>query len=456
MIGRTRMRRWGSALSLVVGTLIPTRAEAGAAGPSADASNPSSPDRTGSQAIENMPQKANPVGPDDGDHLFGDLFGVRPALARWGVQVAASFVADWSYNARGGLRTRGEAFRHLFDASLTLDTEPQFGLKGGKAFADVQTFNGRNGSELLVGDYQGFSNIDAPGFTALYELWYEQTLLDGKLRVKVGKIDATNEFAFVEHGGKFLASPAGFSPTIVGFPTYPDPATGAVVFVSPVESFYVGAGVFDGATQAGRPTGTRGPATLFGDPADLFLIAEAGAKWSLAGGRAGRLGVGVARHTGTFDVPGGGGRTRDGATSAYLVLDQTLAKEEPGQARDGQAGEGRAADGRGVGAYLQVAATEREASAADLHVGAGVVWTGPIPTRDADAVGLMASCVHFGSPARSSGAVADDYELAVELFYKVRVAPGVSVKPDVQYIVNPGGTGRPDALVGTLRLELAF
>jgi carbohydrate-selective porin OprB len=42
------------------------------------------------------------------------------------------------------------------------------------------------------------------------------------------------------------------------------------------------------------------------------------------------------------------------------------------------------------------------------------------------------------------------------LFYKAQILPWVSVKPDLQYITNPGGTGLDDALVGTVRAEIDF
>ncbi len=396
--------------------------------------------------MQSLAHKNALFGEDGPDHLTGDLFGLRPALGKNGITFEASLVADLSKNFQGGITTRSEAFRHLFEANFTLETEPLLGLKGGKAFVDFQTQNGRNGTELLVGDFQGFSNIDADGFTALYELWYEQALLDGKLRVKVGKIDATNEFAFVENGAEFIISSAGFSPTIVGFPTYPDPATGAVAFASPLDWLYLGVGLFDGATQEGQPTGTRGPATFFGDPADLFLIAEGGIKWSASGGRDGRIGLGVAHHTGTFETPDGAGRTEDGATSAYLVLDQSVIKENTGRENDEQ----------GVAVFLQLSHTEQEVFEADLHAAAGAVWTGAIPTRDTDVLGLLASYVHFGDPARSSGTFAEDHEVSIESFYKVRITPWLSLKADFQYIINPGGGSADDALVGTLRAELVF
>ena len=86
--------------------------------------------------------------------------------------------------------TADDAFRHRFDANLTLDTQKLVGWQGGTFFLDFYTVNGDNGSAELTGALQSFSNIDAPGRTQIAELWYEQKLLDERLRVKFGKIEA--------------------------------------------------------------------------------------------------------------------------------------------------------------------------------------------------------------------------------------------------------------------------
>ena len=410
----------------------------------ADAAAAASDERTGSRATA-AAQHAGTA------QAGGDLFGLRPWLDTRGMTLEAFLLGDLSRNFRGGITTGREAFRHLFEVAFTVDTERLFGHAGGTLFADFQTQAGRQGSDLLVGDYQGFSNLDADGFTAFYELWYEQLFAGGRLRLKVGKIDANNEFAFVENGVLMLNSSAGFSPTILGLPTYPDPATGAVLFASPADWLYVGGGLFDGATQAGIPTGTRGPATLFGEPDDLFLVAEAGLRRTVRGGRLRRLGIGVTHHTGTFERVDGSGLSEDGATSCYLVLDQRLAN---------RAGGGRAQEadepGPGLDGFVQVGTTSGRLSPADLHVGTGLVASGYVPGREADHIGLMATWVRFGDAARAEGSIVDAYELALELFYQLRLTPWLSLQPDLQYIVHPGGTGQSDALVGTLRLELTL
>jgi porin len=54
--------------------------------------------------------------------------------------------------------------------------------------------------------------------------------------------------------------------------------------------------------------------------------------------------------------------------------------------------------------------------------------------------------------SKRSGGLSEGNETAFEIFYKVQVLPWLSVQPDVQYIVNPGGDGEDAVAIG-LRLE---
>jgi len=48
-------------------------------------------------------------------------------------------------------------------------------------------------------------------------------------------------------------------------------------------------------------------------------------------------------------------------------------------------------------------------------------------------------------------------EAVAEIDYGVRVAPWLSLRPNLQYIFHPGGTGRiPDALVVGLYTQVTF
>jgi carbohydrate-selective porin OprB len=42
------------------------------------------------------------------------------------------------------------------------------------------------------------------------------------------------------------------------------------------------------------------------------------------------------------------------------------------------------------------------------------------------------------------------------MFYQLQIQKWFSIKPDLQYVANPGGTGIPDALALTIRFQIAF
>jgi porin len=369
----------------------------------------------------------------------GDAVGLRERLARRGVEVMLILQGDPSANLTGGLR-QGTAMRVPVHAALDLDMERLLGWRGGRLHAAVQGLEGRNASEHLVGDLQGFNNADSQRLRQVSEAWLEQRLLRDRLRLKLGKADANTDFARVDSSGEFLNSSAGYSPTIQGFPSDPDPAASVSLFASPAGWLSLGAGVYDGATHEGchGRTGNSGPGTLFGSPDALFAVGELGIRYSL-GGRPGRLTVGSWRHTGTFE--GEGGATRRGISGLYAVLEQRIL-QEPG---DGT---------QGIVAFAQFGASDGRWSEVEQHAALGLAATGALPGRDRDVLGLMLTSVVASRLCPTAGG--SRRESVLELYYGVAVRPWLMVKPDLQHIKNPGAGGVKDALVGTLRVTLAF
>jgi carbohydrate-selective porin OprB len=149
---------------------------------------------------------------------------------------------------------------------VDLDAGRLFGWRGGRIHAAAQTLDGPTQAKRLVGDAQGFDNIDADRLRQVSEVCLEQGFLSSRLRLKLGKANANADFAHVESSGGFLNSSAGYRPTIEGFPTYPDPATGVALFAEASRWLSLAAGLYDGATHEGchGRTGNRGPGAFFG------------------------------------------------------------------------------------------------------------------------------------------------------------------------------------------------
>ena len=230
-------------------------------------------------------------------------------------------------------------------------------------------------------------------------------------------------------------------------PTYPTPATGGGVFFYPDDHWSFAAGVFDGAAQEGYATGGLGPATFFGDPADLYFIAEAGYAWSLGeDAKPGRVNAGVWRHTGSFDRWDGG--VDGGTTGFYAVAEQMVWIETEPEEDAG------ITEIQGVGLYAQLDWADPAVFDLEWHLGFGATWRGAIDGRDDDVLGLGVSLVDFTEDAAAG--YADDPEVAVEGFYRWQVIPSSAVQPYVQYISNPGNAGLDDAVNLGIRLEVWF
>ena len=111
-------------------------------------------------------------------------------------------------------------------------------------------------------------------------------------------------------------------------------------------------------------------------------------------------------------------------------------------------------DEQGLGLFLQAGWADKEVSELSFHVGTGIAWTGAFPGRDEDVLGLGITHVHFSDKARTMFPKSN--ENVLELFYKIRIAKWCEVKPDIQYIVNPGGLKTEGVVVGTLRLQIKW
>jgi porin len=383
------------------------------------------------------PQGETPTGFLDQPRLTGDWGGVRSDLAERGVTIELTLIQDLFQVLSGGLDEDG-SHGWLADVAVGLDLDTLAGWHGASFFVQGFHVDG-TGPNKDSGAFQGHSNIQADEADVLAAFWYEQWLLDGRLRLKLGKVDLGSEFGQVENSGPFLNGSFGLAPTIVGGPGFPNPAWSANLEVLPTEHTFARFGLYDGATQDGTPTGTHGASTLFGDPSDLFLIGEVG----LYHGRAlgGRVAVGYYEHTGDFSHVAAGeeGQTEDGTAGGYLHLDQGLWR--------GQSSFGQALDG-----FCKVGFADDEVSAAALHVGVGAVMSGFLGRED-DLLGLALTYVDLTSTAT----IDEPYELQAECFWRWQATPFLSVKPDLQYVHRTGGSSDlDDALLIGARLEWKF
>ena len=359
------------------------------------------------------------------DHLIGPIFPIDS-----GVAFEAIYYGEHFTNTRGGMSTRNASrYQGLLDVGLSVDFCKAGVPLPGRFFMLAQNTHGRGLTEEFVGDFQVFSNIDSgDNIMQISEYWWETPWCDDRLLLRLGKQEVNVEFNVVDMAGDFIQSSFGISPNLA-VPSYPNPSAAAVLLARVNDSLDLKFGVFDGVPD-GRNWGFSGTGAT-------FTIGEFEHRWSLADGLfPGAIDFGIAYGSSAEIAPGD---TISRVTTYYVDLEQIIFRENVCDDEDEQ----------GLGVFVQ-AATVNDPAAVDATDGfnAGLVYRGLVPGRDGDVAGvaMARAWLNFGGTNR---------ETAVEFFYKARVAPWMTIQPDLQYIETPSGIHR-DSLVAGVRFEIAL
>jgi len=219
----------------------------------------------------------------DRSNLFGDLAGLRTSLSDRGITFGLTETSEVFGNVSGGVR-RGIIYEGLTQFGVGLDTEKAFGLVGGTFNATGYQIHGRGLSINALGNnLNTVSSLEAPRGTLLFELWYEQVLLDKKLAVRAGQLAADQEFMISQYAGLFLNHTFGET-TFTGAdlpsggPAYPLATPGVRVKYIPTNSLSLLAAVFNGdpaGPGAGVPQDRDPSGTAFRLRDGVFAILEA-------------------------------------------------------------------------------------------------------------------------------------------------------------------------------------
>jgi porin len=132
-----------------------------------------------------------------------------------------------------------------------------------------------------------------------------------------------------------------------------------------------------------------------------------------------------------------------GSGGGYLIGDQTV--WSPGRGRPGA-----------LAAFAQLGLGDGRVNQIGGYLGGGLTFTAPFPSRPQDALGVAVAAArngsHYERAQMAAGGPAAG-ETTMELTYLVQLGSWLSVQPDVQYVIHPGGTrSRHNAMVLGLRV----
>ena len=360
------------------------------------------------------------------DRLTGDWKGSRTTLEDRGITIDLVYTAEAFTNFLGG--RHGPTLLGHIDAALTLDTA-RLGLwQGGKLFLLGQNNHG-TGVNSLVGSANTISNAeDSEPFTQLTELFFEQTWLDDAILIRLGKQDASRDFALSPYGSDFINNNFGMFPTSP-LPNYLATGLGAVLVVQPFSWLVTRAAIFEG-----RPlVGSVGFDSAFRKDSG-FVVAAGLAGIHRLTATEGTTSFSAWRHADS-ELP-------QGFNWGFFVQHDQRVYADPANVEN----EG------GLVVTLRFAWAMPDRTQLPLYAGAALTWRG-LFSRDDDSVGLGFGA--FIVRTQAGGTAGPGSELFFELFYKLRVTRFFSAQPTVQLYRSPGGDGA-NAILAGVRVEIVY
>jgi porin len=411
-------------------------------------------------------------------NLLGDMGGLRSALGNYGLTLTLLDLNEAFGNPTGGIK-QGANYNGLTVMSLSLDTQKAFGLEGGTVNISAFQIRGRNLSSANLLDLQTYSGVAALPSTRLWEMWYQQSFLDGKMDVKLGQQSLDQEFIVSQGSSLFINTMMGWpmlpsADLYAGGPAYPLSSLGVRLRAKPVGPLTLLAGVFQDNPPGGpfnddsqvRGSSAWGGNFLNATSTGALFIAEA--QYAINQPSAGDMDDGkhAAGLPGTYKLgawfdtadfpnqryatdglsladPMSTGVPQMDATnfSIYAVADQMLWRPSADSTQS-------------LGVFTRVMAAPDDRNLISFSVNSGATLKAPFQGRDNDTFGVGFGVARVSSydsgldqdtafytgtssmPIRST-------ETFIEVTYQCQVTPWWQLQPDFQYVFRPGG-GIPD------------
>ena len=414
------------------------------------------------------------------DGITRDWNGQRTKLVNCGVNFFGSYQAEIWGNTAGGL-AQGTVYTGLLKFGLNLDLEKAVSWCGASLSTTWLWLSGRDASEDLVGNFLTVSS-DA-GFPTLrmFELWFQQNLLHDKISLRLGQLSADTEFVISQYGATFINGSFGWPAFMYenlpgGGPAYPVGTLGIRLALNPLDWFKFQTAVFQGNVYA-QDVNLHGFRWRLDRQNGFFFINEAQFLWNQSGKQPGQFKAGAWLNTAEFSEPNDNNLAR-GNYGFYFIVDQMLCpkltnlSEDPATAlKDGKSSlSGPNGDkgapvaqksDQGLGWFGRLAFEPRDHDFIGFYFDTGLTYKGLIPTRDGDTLGVAFAYAKLSSgvlpPGSNESAGGLGAEMALEATYLVQITKWLSIQPDLQVIINPGGNkGLSNAFVIGGRLSISF
>lgn len=383
--------------------------------------------------------------------LFGDWNGARTRLQNAGIDFQFGYTSELAGNATGGQRQQ-VAYTDQWVFGTTFDLAKLGVVPGGTVQV---TWTDRNGSNLSddagLGTLQQVQELYGRGQTLrLTDFWYDQKFAGGLVDWKIGRIPFGEDFATFACDFQNLTFCGAQPGNLVGNYIYNWPVSyWATRLKFNLPGFgYFQFGVYDSnpgylrVSQSALPVFYSGSTGLL-IPAEIAWLPKFG---NLAGSY---------KFGGWYDTSTAPDVATDANGIPAVISGQPLA-----QSRGRYGGyvsfvqevlrPSRVNAAGVLSLFFNATMADRRTATTDYQVAGGLTYTGPLRWRPEDDIGFAVGTTHVNSRVAWSeelqnlvglGPVAvQGNEYVMELYYTYRPLAGLQVRPNIQYVINPGGT----------------
>lgn len=400
--------------------------------------------------------------------MTADWGGTRSSLEDDGITLRAHWTTESAGNLSGG-REQTARYTQQLDLGADFDLDKLWGVPDAKIQFTMTDRGGRSLTNDALGNQFSVQELYGAGQNVrLAELNWQQDFLDHRIFLQLGWSPVGDDFArlpaFCNFQNGIICGHANAMTTNSGAHNFPTAQWGGHVKWYATPDFYANVGAYLDNEKAGnRDQGFN----LSLKHRGVFVPLELG--WTAgrgAGQRPADLKLGAYYNTaGTADVytdvdgqPAGLTGTdflqHNGRSGGYVIADRMVYREGPDSNR-----------GLTLGLMAGVG-DEATARFRDFWV-LGGHYQGTFAGRDHDVVSFMIASGRTNPRLtryqRDRNRVApgsmpiQTSETVLEVDYGAKLAPWITLRPNLQYIIRPGGTGQiPDAFVLGLYTQVTF
>lgn len=332
------------------------------------------------------------------------------------IRLSTAYINETGIVITGG-KEKGAAIMGRGSLKMNISTE-KIGLwEGGFINLMGNVTHGSNFSANKIGDYQVASNIDAGDHIYVHELFYQQDISD--FTIKLGVQDLNVDFLVTESASLFLNSSFGVPSVIshgIPAPIYPLTAMGAVASLSVSDNISIKTSIYDGLPISfeNNPYNTN---WHINDKHGFQFFNELSYKTEILKQKNTTLKLGFYHHTGIKDTESEYYESYSKKNGYYFILDQELLEISDTK----------------INLFSQITySPSKKETDNNLYIGFGGLINNPLKFFENENIGLAFAYSKFNTTDYN-------YELAIEMFYNFELCKYLSLQPDIQYIINPGG-----------------